>query len=188
MRLPILLGIVCLVLAPGAHCEPAEEPRLSRWKFGGELDVLSYATKGYYGSFFAGRGSWRGRAIVSRVNPPGFANPEGFDRRVDAYVVAVDRFFGSRRGSLEGLWIGPGVEIWRNRVKREGANEYAFFNNFVPTIGVGYVWKLSKHMYVNPWAAGHFVAAGTRSVEVGGGTYEQRRFHSEASLKVGFVF
>ncbi len=90
----------------------SDETERSDWKFGGELDVLSYATKALYGSFFAGRDAWRGRAIVSRVNVPGFVIPDGFDkRRVDAYAIAVDRFFGAKRNNLEGFWVGPGIGV-----------------------------------------------------------------------------
>jgi hypothetical protein len=188
MRLLSTLAVLCGLFATNALCQTPHESAPRNWKLGGELDALSYATKGYYGSFFAGRDGWRVRAIVSRVNPPGFANPEGFDRQVNAYVLAADRFFGPRRRTLEGFWIGPGVELWRNRVQREGTGDRAHFNNLVPTVGVGYVWKVSKHVYLNPWAAAHIVAGGARRIPVGDGTYEQKRLHVEASMKVGFVF
>ena len=117
MKMPIAFALVCLVLTPGARCEPVSESASRKWKSGGELDALSYATMGYYGSFFAGRDGWRGQTIVSRVNPPRFANPEGFSRRVEAYVLAVDRFFGPRSRTLEGGSAGPGVELWRNHLR-----------------------------------------------------------------------
>lgn len=191
MKILIRLQTLALASLPMVFGQPATsaEDRVVDWKFGGELDALSYVTKGFYGSFFAGRDGWRGRAIVSRVNVPGFVIPDGFDkRRVDAYVIAVDRFFGSKRKNLEGFWIGPGIEVWRNRVRREGFTEYRSFNNLVPTIGVGYVWKISKHFYVNPWAAGHVVAAGPRDLNISGRAYKQRVFTPEGSLKLGFIF
>jgi hypothetical protein len=159
------------------------------WKFGSEIDLLPYVTKGYYGSAFMGHNGWRFRGVAARSTTPSCLVTNGFkEKRTDAYALLVDRFFGTRRQKLEGFWIGGGGEYWRNRIRTEASPEFAHYNNFVLTAGGGYVWKFSRHFYVNPWAGGHFVAAGERKIQVSGKTYEQPVVTPEASVKFGFTF
>jgi hypothetical protein len=160
----------------------------SVWKFGSEIDVLPYATKGYYGSAFTGRDGWRFRGVAARSTTPSFLVTDGFkEKRTDAYALLVDRFFGSERLELKGFWIGGGGEYWRNRIRTDESPEFAHYNNFMLTVGGGYVWKFSRHFYLNPWG-GHFVADGERKIAVSGKTYEQPVFTPEFSFKVGFTF
>jgi hypothetical protein len=159
------------------------------WKVGTEIDALPYATGGYYGSAFVGHNGWRYRGVAARATVPSFMVTDGFkDKRTDAYAVLVDRFFGAKRQKLEGFWIGGGGEYWRNRIRTEESPEYSHYNNFILTAGGGYVWKFSRHFYLNPWAGGHFVVGGSRNIQVSGKTYEQRLFTPEASIKVGVTF
>ena len=182
---------VALVLAlPTCQAqEVRSESGSGSWKFGGEVDALPYATGGYYGSVFAGRNGWRCRGVAARAKVPSLMVADGFrDKRTDAYAVLVDRFFGAKREKLEGFWIGAGAEYWRNRIRTEESPEYSKYSNFILTVGGGYVWKFSRHFYLNPWAGGHFVAGGSRSIQGSGKTYEQRAFTPEASVKIGFTF
>ncbi len=160
-----------------------------RWRFGTELDVLPFATKGYYGSFFAARDAWRIRGVAARSSVPGFMVKEGFnDKRTDAYAFLVDRFLGRKRVLQQGWWLGGGVEVWKNRIRAEGYSEYTHYNNLMLTAGGGYVWRISRHFYINPWAGAHFAVAGEMAPVVSGQTYKQGRFVPEASVKVGFDF
>lgn len=159
------------------------------WKFGSEIDALPYAMNGYYGSVFAGRNNWRIRGVTARSTTPSFLVTNGFrDKRTDAVAFLVDRFIGRRGRSLDGLWIGGGVEHWRNRIRTDESAEYTRYSNFVLTAGAGYVWRLSPHLYLNPWAGGHFVAAGRRTIDVSGSAYNQPVFTPEFSVKFGFTF
>jgi hypothetical protein len=99
-----------------------------------------------------------------------------------------DRFFGAKRRQLEGLWIGGGLEYWRNRIRTDASPAFAEYQNYVSTTGAGYVWNLSRHFYLNPWAGGHFVVAGKRDVPVAGTIYKQPLFTPEASVKIGISF
>jgi hypothetical protein len=165
------------------------EGRDAGWKFGTEIDVLPYLSNGYYASAFASRSGWRLRGVAARASTPGFLVSDGFtDKRTDAYAVLIDRFIGGRRNQMEGLWVGGGVEEWRSRIRQKNMPQFAHYNNLMLTLGSGYVWKFSKHMYLNPWVAVHGVAAGSRTIEVSGKTYSQPRFTPEASVKVGIVF
>lgn len=184
------LFFALLALSSAAFAaDPATSKPAASWRFGTELDALPYATGGYYGSAFAARDAWRLRGVVARATAPGFTVSDGFeDKRTDAYAFLVDRFIGPRSRRQEGFWVGGGVELWRNRIRREGVSDYAKYNNTMLTAGAGYVWRISRHFYINPWAGAHFVVAGDRNVNVSGATYTQPRITPEVSVKFGFTF
>jgi hypothetical protein len=180
---------LALVLPTSYAADRLEKAGPRAWKFGSEIDALPYAMNGYYGSVFAGRSNWRFRGVAARSSTPSFMVTNGFrDKRTEAAAFLVDRFFGRGGRNLEGLWIGGGAEHWRNRIRTDESAEYTRYNNFVLTAGAGYVWKLSRHLYLNPWAGGHFVAAGKRTIRVSGKAYEQPLFTPEFSVKFGFTF
>jgi hypothetical protein len=159
------------------------------WKFGTEIDVLPYVMSGYYVSAFVARDAWRLRGVAARSDAPSFLVTDGFEKkRTDAYALLVDRFVGRKRNSLQGLWIGGGAELWRSRIRQDGATDFAHYNNTVVTAGGGYAWKLSNHFYVNPWSAMHAVVGGDRRINLSGKIYEQPRFTPELSVKFGIVF
>ncbi len=60
--------------------------------------------------------------------------------------------------------------------------------NYMLTAGGGYVWKFSRHFYLNPWVGSHFVVANRRDIPVSGKIYQQPVFTPEASIKLGFTF
>jgi hypothetical protein len=189
-----ILCSAAIALAPGIRSSSAADHRdetaaLTTWKIGSEVDALPYIMKGYYGSLFAGRNHWRLRVVAARTTTPSFLVTDGFrDKRSDAAAILADRFFGRKGRDLRGFWIGGGAEHWRNRIRTDRSAEFARYNNLVLTAGAGYVWKLSRHFYLNPWAGGHFVAAGTRTVRVAGAIYDQQVFTPEFSVKAGFTF
>ena len=188
----VLAGAAVMLVFGAPACRAADqaEGRNScAWKFGTEIDALPYATKGYYGSAVAGHNGWRYRVVAARNGTPSFMVTDGFrDKRTDAYAALADRFFGAKRQGLEGFWIGGGVEYWRNRIRTDESPEYAHYDNFVLTLGGGYVWKLSRHFFVNPWVGTHFVTAGERKIQVSGTTYKQPVFTPEASVKIWLHF
>jgi hypothetical protein len=159
------------------------------WKVGTEVDVLPYATGGYYASAFVGHRGWRYRGLASRTDLPSFLVTSGFEqKRTDAYALLADRFLGSRRTQLRGFWVSGGGEFWQNRIRQQDTSNFTYYDNFVLTGGGGYVWKLSKHFYLNPWGAVHVVVGGATNINVSGKTYQQPRLVPEASLKFGFIF
>jgi hypothetical protein len=159
------------------------------WKFGTEVDVLPYAMGGYYASAFGGHDGWRYRGVAARSDAPSFLVTSGFEKkRTDAYALLADRFFGSRRSQLRGVWLAGGGEFWQSRIRQENTSSFTHYDNVVLTGGGGYVWKLSNHFYLNPWSAMHVVVAGDRKINVSGKMYEQPRLTPEASVKIGFIF
>ena len=188
-------GVAACVLAlalgwPASSLAGAQEKaNTDGWKLGSEVDVLPYAMKGYYGSGFMGRDGWKYRYVVARSTTPSFMVSDGFkEKRTDAYALLTDRFLGAKRQQLQGFWVGGGAEYWRNRIRTEAAPEFTHYQNYMLTAGGGYVWQLSRHFYINPWVAGHFVVANSRKISVSGKSYEQPVFTPEGSVKIGFTF
>lgn len=200
MKLSRLCGKLVRVLAASmflvssgstqtASASAQEKAPAPRWQLGGELDAMPYIMGGYYGSGFMARDGWKLRYVVARSNTPSFLVTEGFkDKRTDAYALLADRFIGPQRHQLAGLWVGGGAEYWRNRIRADDSPLYASYQNYMLTAGGGYVWKLSRHVYLNPWAAGHVVAANRRVIPISGKTYTQPVFTPEGSVKLGFTF
>ena len=187
----VVMGVLAVVSPARAGQGSGETPGsvMQPVRIGTEFDVLPYATGGAYGSLIVGRGAWRVRGVVSRVNVPEAFVADGFsDQRTDAVALLADRFVGAGSGEARGLWVGGGVEYWQNRVRRDGSEAYTAYNNTMLTAGGGYVWHLTRHVYLNPWAAAHASVAGDREVDVSGAAFTPRRFTAEASLKLGIVF
>ena len=179
-------GLTCLLAAAFAAAVPASAEEPKPVTVGFELDVLPYATGGYYGSAWVGRDRIRLRPVVASTTLPGFLVEDGFrEAKVDAYALIVDYFF---REGFRGFWVGAGAEYWKSRVENETDGGTAEWNNTVATIGGGYVWKIGGTFYVNPWVAGHLVVGGPTSVTAGGATYTPKRFSPEASVKLGWHF
>lgn len=154
---------------------------------GFELDALPYATGGYYGSCWYGRGDWRVRGVFSHVNIPGFAVEKGFDNATnDAAALLIDRFFGSGERQFTGAWIGGGYEYWHNGISRDGSEGTSHYDTSVLTFGGGYIWPVGERLYINPWIAGHYCVGGLDDIDVAGSKYSPDRFLYEASIKLGF--
>ena len=187
-----------LMLTFSSHILLAQQPLHSSndtatesesWKLGAEVDVLPYVMGGYYGSAFVGHDGWRFRGVAARSDTPSLLVTSGFEKkRTDVYAVLADRFFGPKRTQLKGFWVGGGGEFWQSRIRQENTSNFTHYDNFVLTAGGGYVWKLSKHFYLNPWSALHAVVAGDTSTNVSGKMYQQPRLTPEASVKFGFIF
>jgi hypothetical protein len=167
--------------APGGAARSAP-----RTRFGVELDVLPYATGGYYGSFWVGHDRLRVRPVIARTTLPDFMVDDGFENAdIDAYALIVDYFFHE---GFEGFWVGGGVEHWQNSIENATSGGKATWSNTIATVGGGYVWRLKGGFYINPWAAGHLVVGGPTQVPVGDAVYQPSRFSPEVSVKLGWVF
>ena len=153
---------------------------------GFELDVLPYVSGGYYVSGWIGHDRFRVRPVVTKTTLPDFAVQDGFKNAdLDVYAVIVDYF---PRAGFCGLWVGAGVEFWKNAIENGSNGGTAEWDNTVATIGAGYVWRFAGNFYLNPWAAAHVVVGGPTSVNAGGATYSPRRFTPEVSVKLGWHF
>jgi len=159
------------------------------WKIGTEFDVIPYVTGGYYASFFGADKGWRLRGVVARSGTPSFLVSGGFEKkRTDAYAVLVDRFLGAHRAEFKGFWVGSGVEYWHTRIRQTNTTDFTHYDNVLATAGGGYVWRVTKYFYLNPWVDANFVVGGSRDINVSGKVYTQPLVTPEVSLKLGFIF
>ena len=155
-------------------------------QFGTEFDVLPYATGGWYASAWWGRDHVRVRAVASDVNLPDFTLKGDFEEGESrAYAGLIDYF---PRTGLRGPWIGAGVEHWKNRVGHPAETVKGEYTNWMFTVGGGWVFNLGRHVYLNPWAAGHVRMSGDDQAQVGSRIYEPPKGLAEASIKLGLRF
>ena len=178
----LLALFLTIPAAQGQEHGPTPSPTLTT--VGAELDVLPYLSGGYYGSFWVGSGHVRARGIITRATLPDFLTEDGFeDNQIDVYALLVDYFL---RPDFEGAWIGVGVEYWDGNVALAGRSVEAGYENVVATVGVGYVWKVWRNLYLNPWAAVHVRVAGDAEVPLADEQFNPKVFLPEASLKLGW--
>ncbi len=153
---------------------------------GVEADILPYITGGYYGSLWASKNHFRYRAVVTNVTTPDFMIKDGFTgNSMMVYAGLVDYFF---ENSPEKWWVGSGLEYWDAEIKTSQKLSTATFSQVMFTLGGGYIWKLYKNLYINPWAAAHLRLAGDKAVMVDGKEFKPSPFIPEASLKIGWYF
>ncbi|MDP3443652.1 MAG: hypothetical protein Q8T08_12405 [Ignavibacteria bacterium] len=159
---------------------------ITKQSIGTELDLLPYISGGYYVSAWYGVDQFRFRAILTKTKVPQFAVANGYtDNKLNVYAFITDYFFMK---NFEGFWIGTGLEYWDSQIKFEAENKTTSYNNSVFTLGGGYVWKLYKNFYLNPWVAFHYIIAGDKEVRVGSSTFKPNVFTPEASIKIGLHF
>jgi hypothetical protein len=128
-----LIRFLALTLLVGAASAGADDQR-TRWRDPGagvELDVLPYATGGWYGSLWYGFAHVRIRGVVSRVNPPDFTVDGDFtDAQTTAYALIADYF---PRRDRTGLWLGAGVELWENSIAHPGESVRGQYDTVMAT-------------------------------------------------------
>lgn len=159
----------------------------SQYTLGTELDALPFITGGYYFSVVGGYDHFRLRAIISLVNPPGFAYDSAHfsNLSLHAYAAVVDYFF---KPDLNGYWIGGGIERWLASIHGMNGQSTGSFQEWVATLGVGYVWYFYSNFYLNPWVAGHLRVGGDSQSIVGTQIYSVNTLQGEGSVKLGWHF
>jgi hypothetical protein len=166
----------------------AGEGQNTRWQLLTEVDFLPYITGGYYLSAGAAKNHIRLRAVHSVVNIPDFATMEGFDNYQNSAVAVIMDYFPGRQGSHRGLWIGSGMEFWHNSLRNEADHQTKSFDQYIYTLGTGYVIPIGSHFIINPWGAGHLALQGKTTQHVGNSSAEIPAVMAEGSLKIGWRF
>jgi len=158
---------------------------------GAEIDLLPVALSVAAGEAGGGVNVWVGfdhvrlRAVGTYIAFPQSFAPAGFsDRKLAVAAGIVDLFL---RPDLSGAWIGTGFEYWWNQVGSPAGPGTASFTSGVYTLGGGYVWKVWRELYLNPWAAGHLLLS-RPEVTLNGATWKPGAITGEVSLKVGWSF
>lgn len=174
--------LIALSLFLIANSSSATEPDT----YGMELDALPWLTGGYYLSGWYAQNHLRYRAVASNIHVPAAFVKAGFKNyEITAYALIVDYF---PRQELSGIWYGAGLEFWQSRITNKSDNHTTEFDNTVFTVGLGYIWRLTDTVYVNPWAALHMPIGGDEDIAVGNKTYQQEAVVPSASIKLGWQF
>jgi hypothetical protein len=179
----LLLLLLAFYFSMQAQAQ-VNEPR--KIDVGLELDVLPYATGGYFGAGWVGKDVWRIRALTAFVNKPDWSTTKGFsNHQIHAYAAVVDRFLKS---DWQGWWAGAGLVLWESTIQTEAKAQTAKFHNFLAHGGLGYSVPMFKHFYVSPWGSLNLRIGGDKNVVVDDKSYTIPLINPEASLKVGYYF
>lgn len=183
MKLPLLLLLCALAATPLKAQKAAGQYPFTA---GVELDVLPYATGGYFGALWAGKGHWRGRLIVARATKPDFLLPDDYTgNQIRAYALLADYFL---KPGFRGWWLAAGAVYWDARIQNEPAGVTENYKSYLLSGGLGYNWKFYRNFYLSPWAGLHARIAGDDAVSFPGAVYEPPCLNPEASVKVGWHF
>jgi hypothetical protein len=153
------------------------------------LPPILSATTGHFGysaQLWYGYNKFRVRGVIAGFHMPDklMGNEDFTDLRTTATALIFDYFKGY---NFRGWWIGGGFEMWNNTITSKVDNNDYNFKNYVATAGVGYIFKVYKNFYVEPWGALHYVL-NNEIVTAGDTEYKTKKFQGEISLKIGWHF
>lgn len=167
----------------GTNSNTAQNNKLN---FGLELDVLPYATGGYFGAGWIGKDKWRGRALLADVNKPDFTTKDGFtNHHIKAYAVLLDLFL---KDHWKGWWMGGGPVYWKSDIQSDSSKATKNFENFLLNGSLGYNFTICKNFYVSPWAGLSLKVGGNDEFVLDNKEYKLPLLNPEASIKFGIFF
>lgn len=178
----------CLLLIRLFACMrmQAQTQQKDKVQFGVEVDALPYATGGYFGGAWLGKGFWRVRGLTAFVKKPDWSTPGNFsNHQVHAYALLADRFL---KKDWKGWWIGAGVVYWHSTIQTDAKIQTATFNNVLLNGSIGYNFTLYRHLYLSPWGSLSLRVAGDKHVPVDDRSFTLPVINPEASLKLGYYF
>jgi hypothetical protein len=182
-----IVALLACVLNTSAQAESEGFSNNPKLTVGFEIDVVPYITGGYYASVWVGfkELKQRVRPVASRVNIPGFLYNDTFSRNtINSYGIFTDYFF---KPGFEKYWIATGIEYWDGEIEDNFKNT-GKYNEWVFTLGFGYVWNFHKNFYLTPWIAGNIRIAGDEEIIVGEVLHIISLVTPELSLKIGWHF
>ena len=139
---------------------------------------------GYSAQLWYGYKKYRVRGVVAGFQMPDklMGNNDFKDLKTFAAAVIFDYF---PKNNFKGLWFGAGVEMWNNTITSKSDNQSYSFKDYVATAGIGYIFKIYKNLYVEPWGAVHYVLSNER-INTGAVEYKTKKFQGEVSFKIGW--
>ncbi|CAN5230802.1 hypothetical protein BH10PSE19_BH10PSE19_19050 [soil metagenome] len=150
--------------------------------------ILSAATGnfGYSGQVWYGYRKIRVRAVIADFYMPDklMGNSDFQDLHTTATALIFDYF---KNYNFKGWWVGAGVELWNNKITSKSDYNTYNYKDYVATAGLGYIIKVYKNFYVEPWGAVHYVLS-NQSVSVSTTEYKTKMFQGEVSVKIGWHF
>jgi len=141
---------------------------------------------GYSAQLWYGYKKFRVRGVIAGLTMPDklMGNDDFTNLKTTATALIFDYFL---KNNFRGWWFGAGVEMWDNTITSKIDNNKYCFNNYVATAGSGYILKVYKNFYVEPWGAVHYIL-NNENVTVGSTEYKTKKFQGEISFKVGWHF
>jgi hypothetical protein len=187
-----LLFVLVLILIINPSIKAQTDSVKTKQTVGVAIDllppVMSAMTNhfGYSAQLWYGYNKFRLRGVVAGFYMPDkmMGNDDFKDLKMTASAVIVDYF---KDYNFKGWWIGAGFELWNNSITSKTDNKTYSFNNYVATAGGGYILKVYKNFYVEPWGAVHYVLNNEKAT-AGATEYKTKKFQGEVSLKVGWHF
>jgi hypothetical protein len=153
------------------------------------LPPILSATTGHFGysaQVWYGYNKNRIRGVVAGFQIPDkiMGNENFKDLKTTATALIYDRF---KNNNFQGWWLGAGLEFWHNTITSTTDYKDYNFNNYLATIGMGYIFTVYKNLYIEPWGAIHYTLNDEKIV-VGNTEYQTKKFQGEVSLKIGWAF
>jgi len=141
---------------------------------------------GYSAQLWYGYKKYRFRGVIAGFTMPDklMGNDDFTNLQTTATALIFDYFL---KNNFRGWWFGTGVEMWDNTITSKIDNQDYDFKDYVATAGSGYIFKVYKNFYVEPWGALHYVL-NDEKVTVGDTEYKTKKFQGEVSLKLGWHF
>ncbi len=141
---------------------------------------------GYSAQLWYGYNKIRVRGVIAGFQMPNklMGNSDFKDMRITATALIVDCF---KDYNFKSFWLGAGFELWNSSITAKIDNRNHHWNNYVATVGGGYIYKVYKNFYIEPWGALHGVL-NDEKVSVGSKTFKPKKVQGEVSLKVGWHF
>lgn len=182
MKASLIILFCCLAVLLPAQ----EKTAATALTAGFELDLLPYATGGYFGAIWVGKGHWRSRLIVARATKPDFLLPDGFsENHIRAYALLADYF---PKSDFRAWWLAAGLVYWDASIRHDSDQYSEAYKSYLLSGGTGYNWKFFRNFYLSPWIGLHIRIAGDANVSFQTENYQPPRFNPEGSLKVGWHF
>gem|GEM_PF-463375 len=151
-----------------------------------ELDVLPYATGGWFAAAWVGKEHLRIRLLAASVNKPDFTTKKGFTgHHINAYALVADYSLDEQ---WKGWWLGGGLVLWNSTIQTDAKLQTASFTNYLINGSAGYNISLTKNIYLSPWTGMSIRVAGEKNVPVDSKRYTLPLLNPEASLKLGIWF
>jgi len=141
---------------------------------------------GYSAQLWYGYKKFRVRGVIAGFTMPDklMGNEDFTNLETTATALIFDYFL---KNNFKGWWFGTGVERWNNTITAKIDTKNYNFVDYVATAGSGYIFKVYKNFYVEPWGAVHYLL-NDEKVTAGESEYQTKRFQGEVSIKIGWHF
>jgi len=141
---------------------------------------------GYSAQLWYGYKKFRVRGVIVGFTMPDqlMGNEDFTALETTATALIFDYFL---KNNFKGWWLGAGIENWNNTITLKTNKLDYHFRDVVATAGSGYIFKVYRNFYLEPWGALHCVL-NNESVTAGTAEYRTKKFQGEVSLKLGWHF